>query len=106
MQAARILSTCLAIVALFVVAAVAKAADPELVVDVASGRQFRGMLDGASSNEYLVLRTEQAGITLRRPIRWERVIAATSDGAPIEVAALRKMAVARQSSSPIKPTLL
>lgn len=106
MQVARILSTCLALVALSVVAAAAKAADPELVVDVASRRQFRGALDGASNSDHLVLRTEHAGIILRRPIRWERVTAATADGAPIEITALRKMAMSRHPAPTNKPSLL
>src|SRR5262245_33943635 len=104
MQVARILLNCLAMADLLVVAATANAADPEVMVGVASGRQFRGMLDSTSSSEYLVLRAEQAGITLRRPICWERVASATADGVPIDVAELRKMAIARQSAPTNKPT--
>jgi hypothetical protein len=106
MQVARILSSCLAIGNWAAIAATAFAADPQVIVDVASGRQFRGALDVASNSDQLVLRMEQAGLTLRRPIRWERVIAATADGKPIEVAALRKLAISQQTAPTSKPTLL
>ncbi len=70
-------------------AAGARAAEPQVVVDVASGRQFRGTLDSTSTADQLVLRTEQAGVTLRRSIRWGRVVRATEDGMPVEIAELR-----------------
>ncbi len=75
--------------ALAVTATAAHAADPQLIVDLASGRQFRGSLDAASSSDHLVLRSEQAGIMLRRPVRWERIVHATADGVPVEVPVLR-----------------
>jgi len=90
MPVARILTSSLTIAALAAVAAAARAAEPQVVVDVASGRQFRGTLDSTSSSDHVVIRNEQAGVTLRRPIRWERVVGATLDGAPIDVAALRE----------------
>ena len=89
MQVVRILLNCLVIAAVATSATTGRAGEPQLVIDVASGRQFRGTLDSDSTSDQLVLRSDQAGITLRRPIRWERVVGATVDGAPIEVAALR-----------------
>jgi hypothetical protein len=106
MQVARILANCLAIAGLAAIAAVASADEPQLAVHVASGRQFRGTLDSTSTSDKLVIRSEQAGITLRRPIRWERVARATVDGSPIEVNALRTMAVSRQPTSTDKPPVL
>jgi hypothetical protein len=97
MQVARILSNCLTVAGLAAMGAVVCAAESQLVIDVASGRQFRGTLDSASSNDQLVLRSEHAGITLRRPIRWERVTGATADGVPLDVAALRRKAAAQES---------
>ena len=89
MQVARTIANPLAIAGLTAIAAVACAAEPQLVIHVASGRQFRGTLDSASSAGQLVLLSEQTGITLRRPIRWERIVRAAADGVPLDVAALQ-----------------
>jgi hypothetical protein len=95
MQVARILANCSAIAAVAAIAGMTTAAEPQLVVHVASGRQFRGTLDGSSSSDQLVLQSEYTGIAVRRPIRWERVTSATADGATLEVESLRKMAEAQ-----------
>jgi hypothetical protein len=63
-----------------------------LVVQVASGRQFRGVMDGTSTESQLVLRTSDRGVTLHRPIAWERIVSATHDGQPVGVAQLRQLA--------------
>jgi hypothetical protein len=73
-------------------AVVARAA--EVVVDVASGRQFRGELDPSSSAQDLVLRTGGNGITVRRPIRWERVVRATMDSREVSIPELQRLAAA------------
>ena len=44
-------------------AAVAHGAEPELVIRVASGREFRGTIDATSTAEQLVLRATNDGIT-------------------------------------------
>jgi hypothetical protein len=87
MRIVRTLAKCLIIAGLSAMAA--RADDMQLVIDVASGRQFRGSLDSVSSSDHLVLRSEQAGVTLRRPIRWERVTRAKADGMPVEVGELK-----------------
>src|SRR5581483_5174319 len=89
MQVARILWSCLTIVGVPAIGTFVCAAEPQVVVHVASGRQFEGVIDGTSGNEQLVLRMEHTGITIRRPIRWERVTGASVDGQPVEVATLR-----------------
>lgn len=68
----------------------ASAEEATLVVRLTSGRHFTGTLDPASTREELVLRTEASGISMRRPIRWERVVEATLDGEPVEVERLRE----------------
>src|SRR5207249_74874 len=105
MQTGRIIANCMAIAGLAIVS-LASAAEPQLVVHVASGRQFRGTLDRASNMDQLMLRSELAGITLRRPIRWERVTSATADGVPLEVGALRQMAIAQESDNRSQRPLL
>jgi hypothetical protein len=93
MPAVRIaLTTLVALACPQFIAAIAHGAELELVVQLASGRQFKGAIDPTSTAEQLVLRTTIDGITLRRPIRWERVARATVDGQPAEVARLRDMA--------------
>jgi hypothetical protein len=65
---------------------------PEIVVQLASGRQFRGVLDPSSTAQQLVLRADLGGITLRRPIQWERIVRLAVAGQPADVAALKKLA--------------
>jgi len=75
----------------FVGAAAARlqAADSPIVVTVQSGRKFVGEIDPTSNAEQLVLKTSNEGLTLRRAIRWERIVEATADGQRVEVTKLR-----------------
>jgi hypothetical protein len=79
--------------------ALAQGKEAELVVQLASGRQFKGVIDSASTAQQLVLRSNSGGITLRRPIRWDRVQQATIDGKRVEVATLQG-AAAKNASRP------
>jgi hypothetical protein len=73
------------------------AREQEIVVQLASGRQFRGVLDIGSTDQQLVLRTDLNGILLRRPIQWERIALATMNGQQTEVTALRALADQQRS---------
>lgn len=64
----------------------------EVTVVVASGRQFRGWIDPRSSPQALVLRTVGPGLTLWRPIAWERIVAAETEGKSLPVNTLRQWA--------------
>jgi len=75
----------------YLIATAAEAADPQVVVQLASGRQFQGVIDPASDSGQLVLRTTSEGITLWRHIRWQRVERATLDGQPTDAAKLREI---------------
>ncbi len=67
----------------------ALAADALVVVETASGGRFSGAVDGSSTPHQLVLSNARSGITLRRSIVWERIMAATIDGRPVAVEELR-----------------
>ena len=67
----------------------AAAEELESTVELVSGRKFRGFIDGASSNSMLVLRTESAGITLKRRIDWDRVTRLETGGAARDISRLR-----------------
>ena len=71
------------------------AAELQAVVNVASGRQFSGVVDEASDAQQLVLRSNHGSIKLWRPIRWERVVSATADGKPVDVSSLKNLAAAQ-----------
>lgn len=88
-------------------AAQCQAAEAELLVELASGRQFHGMLDPASTDSDLVLRSGTPRMTIRRPIRWERIVQATLDGQPVEIAALKERAaqLAAELPPPARPSL-
>jgi hypothetical protein len=75
----------------------ASAQETQLVVNVHSGRQFRGAIDAGSSDQELVIRSTVGGVTLRRPIRWERVVSATQNGQPVTLAELKRLAEAARS---------
>jgi hypothetical protein len=100
MPTARNVTTSLAIACLAAIATLAHAAEPELAVSLTSGRQFRGTIDRTSTADQLVLRTENGGITLRRPILWERIVRATIDAQPADVATVRQQAIDRRSQEP------
>jgi hypothetical protein len=84
---------------LLLMADVGGGAEAVVAVQLASGRQFQGEIDVSSTGQALVLRTATDGITLRRPIAWERIISASVDGQPADVMAMREMA-ARRSQEP------
>jgi len=93
MLAVRIVLTSIAILACSMpLVPVVRGSEPDAVVHLASGRQFRGVIDATSTAEQLVLRTTSVGVILRRPIRWERVVHVTVDGQPTAVAKLRDAA--------------
>src|SRR4051794_9264277 len=71
------------------------AADSAIVVALQSGRKFAGEVDPASNAEQLVLKTTTGGITVQRPIRWERIVEVTMDGKRVEVGTLRQDARGR-----------
>ena len=78
-----------------------------LTLRLASGREFTGAIDAESDGEKLVLRSSSRGMTIRRPIRWERIVAAAIDGKPAtndELRALAKEAAAAVSPDPRLPT--
>lgn len=63
--------------------------EKQLTVQLTSGRKFSGALDAGSTREQLVLRSSAGGITIRRPIQWERIAAASVDGQTVAVTELR-----------------
>ena len=67
-------------------------AQETLVVRVQSGRQFRGTIDAASNDEQLVLFSSAGGMSIRRPIRWERVVGGQAGERPLSVAELKRLA--------------
>jgi hypothetical protein len=71
----------------------AKGQEPQVVLRVTSGREFQGTIDRSSTPQQLVLRTARDGVTIRRPIAWQRIERAMIDGAAIDAARLREMAV-------------
>jgi hypothetical protein len=98
MPAARLLSIFGTVLWLVLLAALAHGAESDIVVQVTSGREFRGRLDAASDDKQLVLRTVRDQVTLRRLIQWERVISAIVNGQPTDVAALRELAAHAQGT--------
>jgi hypothetical protein len=79
----------------------ARAAEPVLTLRLASGREFTGVIDAESAGETLVLRSSSRGMTIRRPIRWERIAAAAIDGKPATNDELR--ALAKEASATVSP---
>lgn len=69
------------------------AEEPSVIIKTTSGRQLSGALDARSTSEALVVRSAKGGITVRRPIRWSQVAKATLDGQPVELEALRDLAM-------------
>jgi hypothetical protein len=48
----------------------AVADEPELILRLASGRQFAGTIDSQTNDRELVLRSSRGGVSIRRPIQW------------------------------------
>jgi hypothetical protein len=70
----------------------APASEPELILRLASGRQFTGTIDPKSNDTGIVLRSTRGGMTVRRPVAWDRIVAATVDGRAATVEELRTLA--------------
>jgi hypothetical protein len=70
-----------------------------LTVQLASGRKFTGLVDPRTSTQRLVLRFERPGSILRRPIEWERIVAARAGDEMIDVARLREVAEEMKSKA-------
>jgi len=79
----------------------ARAAD-EIQVRLKSGRWFSGYVDARTDHERLWLRTDAAGMEVRRPIAWERIVEATVDGRRLDASELRQQAGRLQSPSRAK----
>ena len=73
---------------------------PEVTLELASGRRFRGQIDAQSGPHALVLRREAPGLTLWRPIAWERIVAAEALGRPVSLEELQQWALQVRESSP------
>jgi len=73
---------------------------PEVTLVVASGRQFRGQIDPQSGPDRLVLRSQAQGMTLWRPIAWERIVAAEVQGRPVSLAQLQDWSFQVRETSP------
>lgn len=79
----------------------------EVTVVVGSGRRFQGQIDPRSGPHALVLRRQTQGITLWRPVAWERIVAAEAQGRPVSVTELRRwVALVKDSLSAeaVRPT--
>ena len=82
-------------------------AEPLLTLRLASGREFTGAIDHQTTDDALVLRTSSGGITVRRPIRWERIVSATLGDRALtteELRALAKEAPAFEPAAARRPT--
>lgn len=82
----------LSVALLLLLPAAFSAEERGLNVQLASGRHFSGQIDDASTSEKLVLRSAREGITIRRSIAWEHIVAVTVDGQPEDIARLRAAA--------------
>ena len=102
MPAVRILASHLAALTILSFTAVSHAAEPEVVLQLASGRQFHGVIDAASTADTLVLRTTTGSVTIRRPIRWERIEQATTSGQVVDLPKLREQVAARGQDSGVR----
>jgi hypothetical protein len=98
MQVVRKVASIVLLIGAPALLSVSSAAEPQLEVLLASGRVFHGAMDAASTSEHLVLRSEQGGITLRRPMEWPQIVELKSDGVTIEVAQLREKVVAQEAT--------
>ena len=75
------------------VAIPAPVAADETVVRVASGRQFAGAIDARTDAEKLWIRGTYGGLTVRRPIDWDRVVSARHAGEELSAEAFRAAAL-------------
>ena len=89
----RLLPSSIVTLCCLAAAGVAIGQEKTLVVQLASGRQFSGAIDGSSNAQQLVLQTAADGLTLRRSIQWERVTSATLDAQLLSLSELKQLAV-------------
>jgi hypothetical protein len=73
-------------------------AEETLHVWLANQRHFQGTIDGSSDDHQLMLRTAKEGMTVFRPLSWQRINRAELDGNSVEVAKLIEMATARNQT--------
>jgi hypothetical protein len=81
------------------------AADPPLIVTLASGRTFHGELDESSSDFHLVIRSSQRGISQLRSIDWDRIVSAQFQGSPTRIAQLQELARQARAKAASKPRI-
>jgi hypothetical protein len=81
-----------------------EAAEP-VTVHLQSGRSFTGYLDQQTTESEVVLRFEDGGVALWRPIDWHRVVGAEYQGKELTAAELRTLApkIASDSAEEIPP---
>jgi len=82
-------------------AGLAAAQEPVVELRLSSGRRFSGAIDAASTEAQLVIRTAADGLTIRRPVRWERIAGATIAERPVDVAELKRLAAEARSQGPV-----
>src|SRR5688500_18739342 len=73
-----------------------------LSVTLASGRSFAGLVDAATDDDRLVLRFQSGGMSLTRPIRWDRIVRAAVDDQQIELPRLREVAEGMKSEARVQ----
>ncbi len=81
------------------------ASENAISVYLASGRTFTAALDARTDPVQLWLRFEQAGATLLRPIRWDRVIWAEVAGEKLSGRQLRRLIEQLRQEIPAQPVL-
>lgn len=70
------------------------AAQTPISVTLQSGRTFAGIVDRASDDKTLVLRSGSATVSMQRPIAWESVASAMNGDQAISIDDLKKLAAA------------
>lgn len=83
----------------------ARADESPAIARVENGREFRGTIDATSNANELVLRTDSPGISLKRGIRWERLVNLSVSGSPRDIPALRAE-FRNRTPAPQLPSLL
>ena len=73
---------------------------PLLTVKLASGREFTAHVDARTDADRLWLRFSSGGGSILRPIAWDRITAARSDGQDVPLAELPELAVKIKSAAP------
>ena len=82
-------------------------ADRQIVVALASGRHFSGEIDPKTDQEHLWLRSSRPGVTLLRPIAWNRVVSVDLPEEQVRgdelLAAVQMLAAEKEGESPLEP---